>query len=665
MRQLILLALFVIAPNLQAALDPRLENVDQLRLSGEYAAAIELAQTELDQEPNNHELQRRLGELQIETGNLDAATATFDQLIVGAGPDLLSAKYLRSEIHKLRGELDEAEVLWREVRAAYETADELTARDLYAIASATRELGRNNPQLFQDAVWMFDQAQRKDPALLEAGITLGELLLEKYNSQEAAGAFGEVLEIDDDHPKALLGMARSQHFDFSTEAPNTTLLALGQNPNLVPARVFLARLLIEVEQYADARLDIERALEVNPVSLEAMTLQGVIAHLTRDAEAFARIEARVLELNPRYAEFYATLAELAAQNRLYRDAAGFARRAVELDPQSWRGHGLLGMNQLRLGEIEAGRASLEKSFAGDPYNAWIKNTLQLADTFENYAEIERDRFRVMLHGTERELLEDYVHELADEAYSEFAERYRHQPETPVRIEFYPEHDDFSVRTVGLAGVGLLGVAFGPVVAMDSPAARSKSEFNWGSTLWHELAHVFHLSMTGNRVPRWVSEGLAVHEERRARPGWGADVSPDFLLAYLDGRLLPVSELNNGFVRPAYAEQVIHSYFQASLVFDFIEERWGFDVIRQALNSYRDSSDPDAVLPGLLQIDSDTLDAAFDEYFRDRYAGPLEALSRPPRRGRSARAGRSRGTGDTRQRRPGSILRPDQTWPTVL
>ena len=110
----------------------------------------------------------------------------------------------------------------------------------------------------------------------------------------------------------------------------------------------------------------------------------------------------------------------------------------------------------------------------------------------------------------------------------------------MRIELYPEHDDFSVRSVGLAGVGLLGVAFGPVVVMDSPAARARGAFNWGSTLWHELAHVFHLSMTRNRVPRWFSEGLAVHEERRARPGWGADVDPGFLLAYLDGRLLPLS-----------------------------------------------------------------------------------------------------------------------------
>ena len=47
-------------------------------------------------------------------------------------------------------------------------------------------------------------------------------------------------------------------------------------------------------------------------------------------------------------------------------------------------------------------------------------------------------------------------------------------------------------------------------------------------------------MTDHRVPRWFTEGLAVLEERRAREGWGSDVTPAFLAAYKQERLLPVS-----------------------------------------------------------------------------------------------------------------------------
>ena len=80
------------------------------------------------------------------------------------------------------------------------------------------------------------------------------------------------------------------------------------------------------------------------------------------------------------------------------------------------------------------------------------------------------------------------------------------------------------------------------------------------------------------------------------------------------------------MRPSYPEQVIHSYFQASLAFEFIDARWGFDAIRDMLYAYKDSKNPDSVLAQRLQLDADALDAAFDEYLREKYATALTALS---------------------------------------
>ena len=59
------------------------------------------------------------------------------------------------------------------------------------------------------------------------------------------------------------------------------------------------------------------------------------------------------------------------------------------------------------------------------------------------------------------------------------------------------------------------------------------------------------------------------------------------MRYHEGLLLPVSQLNEGFVQPTYPEQVLDSYLQSSLVFDFIESRWGLQVIRDMLHGYRD------------------------------------------------------------------------------
>jgi tetratricopeptide (TPR) repeat protein len=625
MKTVYAIILLLLAPLAGAASHSQLEAIRALRSTGNYQQAMNLARAQLLADANNAPLLNELGELEFATGKPDAARARFLQVIDLDGAWQLTAKLNLAELHRQHGNLPAAERLYHEIRAAYQAQPELTARDLYAIASATRELGRSDPQLYKEAVQLFDQASQMDPAYVAAGIALGELLLGKYNNQEALEVINEVLAINPNHPQALLGLARSQHFDYSSAAMQTALRVLELNPNLVAARVFMARLYLELEQYSDAKFEVQQALAINPLSLEALSMLAVAYYLQRNPTEFAAIEQRVLALNPRYAEFYTVLADMAAQNRLYREAQAFAATAVKLDPMSWQGYGLQGMNQLRLGQMQAGRANLERSFAGDPYNIWIKNTLQLAASFDEYVQSDRGHFQLLLHRDDNDLLGEYLGDLAELAYQRFKTRYRHEPENPVRIELYPEHADFSVRSVGLAGVGLLGVCFGPVVAMDSPAARPRSAFNWGSTLWHELAHVFHLSMTDNRVPRWFSEGLAVYEERSARPGWGGDVTPDFLLAYLDGRLLPVSQLNNGFVRPSYPEQVVHSYFQASLVFEFIEARWGFDVIRETLNAFRDSSAAANELPRHLQLDAAALDAAFDAYLQDKYASALQAL----------------------------------------
>ena len=66
-----------------------------------------------------------------------------------------------------------------------------------------------------------------------------------------------------------------------------------------------------------------------------------------------------------------------------------------------------------------------------------------------------------------------------------------------------------------------------------------------------MSHVFILTATNHRVPRWFTEGLAVHEETQASPEWGDRITPDIVVAIRDKKLLPVADLDRGFVRPEY------------------------------------------------------------------------------------------------------------------
>jgi tetratricopeptide (TPR) repeat protein len=407
-------------------------------------------------------------------------------------------------------------------------------------------------------------------------------------------------------------------------------MALEQNENLVEARVFKARLLLKAENHEEARSELEKALDVNPTSLEALSVLAGSHYLRGETGEYERIRDQVNALAPTYAELYNDIALLSVESRKYAEATRLAEEAVRIDSLSWRAYGILGVNQLRLGLIEEAKANLETAFEGDPHSVWFYNTLLLMDTFEYYDTDDEDpRFLFFMHQRESALLQPYVEQIAEEAFEALVERYGgYEPPLPIRIEVYPNSSDFSVRTIGLGNMGALGVTFGSLLAMDSPAARPVGEFNWASVLWHELAHVFHLGITEHNVPRWFSEGLAVHEQRRAREGWGHQPDPAFLNRYREGMLLPVSELNSGFVQPDYPEQVIDSYLQASLVFAFIEDRWGLQVIRDMLLGYRDGRATPELMESLLSISMEELDRDFDEYFQERFAIPLKALEPP-------------------------------------
>jgi tetratricopeptide (TPR) repeat protein len=597
--------------------------VRALSALGRYEEAEEAARTGVAR--LGSELQGTLGAVLLERGKVDAALSAFTRAVEANAGDAATARLKRAMILHRTGRRDQADREFDSFIDFYNQGGAGSSEDLVAVADAVRFLGARDPDLFQDALRAYDEAVAADPWNMEARILTGTLFLEKYDGGEAAASFRSVLEVNPNHPDALVGYARTLRFNGEPGVRPTLDQALQLNPNHVQGRVFLASLHLSAERHADARREAERALEVNPTSLEALSVLAAGHYLSDDLESFEGVRSRVQMLSPGYADLLNTVADLAVDQRRYADAVALAREAAALDPRSWRAFGIMGINLLRLGQVEESRSALERAFEGDPYNVWYKNTLDLLDTYDRYVSVETEHFEFFLRNDEADLLAPYATALAEEAYGRLVERYGYEPPNPVRMEIYPSHADFSVRTAGLAGIGILGVSFGSVLAMDSPSARGIGEFNWGSTLWHELAHAFHLGMTQHRVPRWFSEGLAVREQRLARPGWGHQPDVGFLLAYDAGRLQPVSSLNEGFVRPAYPEQVVFSYYQASLVFDMLEEQHGFPAVLAMLEGYGDGGSTEALVKRVLGLEMDELDERFDAYMRDRFGASLEAV----------------------------------------
>ena len=544
-------------------------------------------------------------------------------------PDTLTVQLHRAIAAWNRGDQPAAYSAFERIAGAGARSSRLTASELIAVGTAFRYLGRRDFQRVHDARRAFEAAADADPASAEPHVRVGELFLEKYNSGDAQDAFQQALRLDPRNAAAHLGVARRLQFDGQPGVLEATERSLRADPEYAPARLFRASLHLDDERYGEARAEVERVLARDSTSLEAWTMLAAVHHMSGEEAASRAARARIEAINPRYSDVYETLAELSARHRLYADAVEFARRGAAVDSTAWSAWGLLGINALRTGDMAAARTYLERSFRGDPFNIWIKNTLDLLDTHKRFTESTTARYQILVDSTEADLLAPYLAELGEDAYARLAERYGYRPTERIRLEVYRRHADFSVRTVGLAGMGALGVSFGRVLAMDSPAARERGSFNWGSTAWHEIAHTFTLGVTDHRIPRWLSEGLSVLEERRARPGWGAQGGLDFVLAMKQGRILPVSRMSEAFVRPTYPAQIGHAYYQASLVCEMIERDFGWGKMRALLAEFRRGSDAPKAFRGALGLELSELDRRFDGYLRERFAQPLAALDSAP------------------------------------
>ena len=339
--------------------------------------------------------------------------------------------------------------------------------------------------------------------------------------------------------------------------------ALAINPNLVEAIALKAAMALEAGPVTTLATEIDKALKINSRSLEAHSLRAAMFYL-QDKD-FEPEVAATLAISPKYGEIYNTLSHYATITRRTEQAAQFARRATEIAPRLWDAHLNLGMALAANGPDGTGRAAVEKAFKGDPFNVWAKNTLDLLDSMRDFRETKRGAFIIKASAQESDVLSPYARKLLEEAAAKLTRSIKFTPKGPIIVEIFQNHEDFAVRTLGIPGLGALGVCFGIVIAQDSPSAREAGEFNWGSTLWHEYTHVITLQMTDYRIPRWFSEGLSVYEERRARPGWGDDWNPMFVRSFMDGRWFKIADLDAGFQRPKSPQDVPIAYFQASQV----------------------------------------------------------------------------------------------------
>jgi tetratricopeptide (TPR) repeat protein len=444
----------------------------------------------------------------------------------------------------------------------------------------------------------------------------GMLLHERFNNKDAVDLFQEALKKDPKNAQAYLGLAIVSADGFDGKATDYAGRALELDPRLVEAHEFAANLALENADTEHAIAQADVALGLSSDALDAMAIHAAV-ELLADRSPDAWLD-KVRKVNPGYGEAYARVAHYLELNYRFEDAIVYYRKAIEVDPHLWSARSNLGIGLMRLGQEDEPFQQLEMCYNNGYRDAATVNSLRLLNSYKNFVTYKENGIILRLNKSEADLLHPYFESELQRILATYDKKYKMKLTGPVQVEVYPNHEDFAVRTMGMPGLGALGVTFGQVVAMDSPSAHKPGDFNWGSTLWHEMSHVYILSATNHRVPRWFTEGLAVHEETQVSSEWGDRVSPEILAAIRDKKLLPVAQLDRGFIFPQFPAQVLVSYFEAGSICDYIHSRWSEDKLLDMVHSYAQRKTTAEVIQEDLGVSPEEFDKQYLQWIDKSY-----------------------------------------------
>jgi tetratricopeptide (TPR) repeat protein len=568
-----------IAPNCSAA---TLAEAEKLFRTGEYAQCAEVTGLAIAEGELSESWRLLKLRAELELGRYTHALKTLEEA-KKRYPNSLQLLWIERDVRRFNGESAKAESVLGEIATLIERASwrYRDAESLLVIGHFFMEIGADAKQVRSE---VFNRIQRDAPRQPAAFIAAAELALDKHDYALAAEDFQKALKLDEEDPRIHYGLARAYSTGNAALADQHLKRALEINSNHVPSLLMAAEDRINAERYEQAEEFLSRSLEVNPRQPLAWAYRAVLAHLENDPLKEELCRDLALEHWRENPQVDHLIGRMLSQKYRFAEGAEAQRRALALAPDYQPAKMQLCNDLLRLGDEETGWKLAEEIFDRDNYNVVAHNLTILRDRMARYRTIEGDGFMIRMDAGEAEIYGHRVLEILRLARRELCAKYEISLDETITVEIFPRQQDFAIRTFGLpGGAGFLGVCFGSVITMNSPASQGASPSNWEAVLWHEFCHVVTLTKTRNRMPRWLSEGISVYEEGLKNRAWGQSMTPRYREMILGDDLTPVSQLSGAFLQPPSAEHLQFAYYESSLVVEYLVDRFGLPVLLAILD----------------------------------------------------------------------------------
>jgi Flp pilus assembly protein TadD len=640
-----------------------LVNARKLLLSGKYAeaedayrpvakkdfrAALGLARSQdargmreaaaktLDMAPAGHaEIEAEAARLAFERGQYKAAEEHVEKsLKLDRGQ--LQAKWLRGELLRVSGRLEQASAAYHELVDFYNEHDVKDAESLRWIGLAAAEYARWKRLNDQFSIVVNDlcpDALQSDLDYWPAHYEAGRLYLEKYNQADADREFKAALAQNPNAAEVHAAMAELALEDHDPhKAQQLVRRALQINPQLVDAWLVTADLAwANFDPALAAKILQEHALPLNPLDEESLGRLAACYVIEDSQQALTRLIDRVLAQNPHPGLFFETLASRLDERNRTAEARHWYQEAIRRMPQRLGPRAKLGLMWMRIGQEAEAHRMLDEAFQADPFHVRVKNTLELLDVIEAMQTVDTGHCLLRFDGPQQKHLARYAAPHVERVFRQLSEKFGYRPPGKPLVEIFSQtkgvggHEWFATRMIGLPYLDTVAACTGPMIGMTAPS-ESPVRFNWARVLRHEMTHVITLQQTRYNVPHWYTEALAVWCEGYPRPPQWNELLVQRVPA---GKLFNLDTINFAFTSPNSGDDWQMAYCQAELYVEYMLQGRGEEVLRKLLDAYTENLSTAEGIRRVFDMSQEEFEQGYVAYLK-KLAADLSAGEPPPR-----------------------------------
>ena len=518
---------------------------------------------------------------EIKTGKYEQALKSAEVALQMHSSDV-RVRWAARKAFLLNNELEKADLMLSQIDKLVKNAPwrYTDAEDRLVLGQMMLEANADAKKVLE---LFFDTAKKVRPDLVNNYIVAADLALSKSDFGLAVRESQAGLKRHPENAELHYRLARGLWESDRKKAVEALAKTLELNANHAEALLFQTEQAIDLEDYARAVKLARQVLKLNPRQEIALAMLAIVANIKGEFEEEKKYRDQALSSWSKNYWVDYTIGRRLSRKYRFHEGAEYQKKSLKLNPEFVPAKIQLAQDLLRLGQDDEGWALVSEANQLDAYNVLMHNLQTLHDEISSFTSMEQDGIIVRMSQAEARLYGPEVLELLTSAKKVLTQKYDYKFDKPVIVEIFPRQEDFAIRTFGMpGGIGFLGVCFGHLITANSPASQGDSPTNWKSVLWHEFCHAVTLGKTRNRMPRWLSEGISVYEERLRNAGSGERISPSYRRMMLSDDLTPVSQLSAAFLQAKTPEHLQFAYFESSLVIEYLIEEYGIETVKKIL-----------------------------------------------------------------------------------